>query len=709
MGKKSKIATSFSVAFLDWINFVLAGNIPIEIGAFFAGAKLIALKKPDGGVRPIAIGEVWRRVAAKVAAKLVQVSTKDIFGDLQMGINTSNGCEKIIHNLNALVDSGALQDQVLAKIDWRNAFNTCDRIVLFNAVRAHLPSLSKFVESCYLGQPNLFYHDTILKSAKGVQQGDPLAPLLFCLVQHDLVLAVERTFKPLYNCWYMDDGNVILPLYMVDNFFNLLKTEGFKIGLELNILKCEIWAPNLTYQLSRLITPITLPLKLIETSGIEVLGGPLSTDPNFVKELFSIKKSKVLELIDKLLSLDNSQNQLLLLRSCIAYPQMGFHIRVCPPSYITNELSEYDDIIREAISLICGTGLDDLSKMQLALPISEGGLGFQSISKIALAAFLASVASAFDGKQVRSEFYKTVDCYQILTKEVDENLAIDKLHSTVKLQKSLSKPLRDLDVAAFELELSNCTDSVRRLAHWNSVKSNCSAKVFVAIPWNRSRIIQRDIFAAMIRSHLAASSLPLSASNSIKCIHCGTSMDRNSSHDLDCKSNGVVKRHNSVRDCLASLCVSAGFGIKVEKSGLSMRTRERPADIFVTNWKDGKDLWIDVAVVNPLCPSNIRRSSLEKNSALNLAEKRKLDNYTALVQENGNALFVPFICDVFGGLNKSAEDLLVRLASITATREAENQKKVLSENRLKLSFKILSQVANQLVSGINVRSTSLSV
>jgi hypothetical protein len=116
-----------------------------------------------------------------------------------------------------------------------------------------------------------------------------------------------------------------------------------------------------------------------------------------------------------------------------------------------------------------------------------------------------------------------------------------------------------------------------------------------------------------------------------------------------------------------------------------------------------------VAVVNPLCPSNIRRSSLEKNSALNLAEKRKLDNYTALVQENGNALFVPFICDVFGGLNKSAEDLLVRLASITATREAENQKKVLSENRLKLSFKILSQVANQLVSGINVRSTSLSV
>lgn len=41
------------------------GGFPEDLAPFMAGATLISLKKPDGGVRPIAIGEVLRRLVGK--------------------------------------------------------------------------------------------------------------------------------------------------------------------------------------------------------------------------------------------------------------------------------------------------------------------------------------------------------------------------------------------------------------------------------------------------------------------------------------------------------------------------------------------------------------------------------------------------------------------------------------------------------------------
>ena len=48
------------------INLIGDGKIPEPLRPFF-GSKLIALKKIDGGLRPIAIGNTLRRVASKCA------------------------------------------------------------------------------------------------------------------------------------------------------------------------------------------------------------------------------------------------------------------------------------------------------------------------------------------------------------------------------------------------------------------------------------------------------------------------------------------------------------------------------------------------------------------------------------------------------------------------------------------------------------------
>ena len=48
-----------------------------------------------------------------------------------------------------------------------------------------------------------------LRSETGVQQGDPLGPLLFCLVLHKVATAIAADSicpQLSFHSWYMDDG-----------------------------------------------------------------------------------------------------------------------------------------------------------------------------------------------------------------------------------------------------------------------------------------------------------------------------------------------------------------------------------------------------------------------------------------------------------------------------------------------------------------------
>ena len=55
-------------ALTDFVNLMLSGCCPVQVQPVFFGGRLIALAKRDGGIRPIAVGMVWRRLVAKCAA-----------------------------------------------------------------------------------------------------------------------------------------------------------------------------------------------------------------------------------------------------------------------------------------------------------------------------------------------------------------------------------------------------------------------------------------------------------------------------------------------------------------------------------------------------------------------------------------------------------------------------------------------------------------
>ena len=70
------------------MNVILEGKVPFELGLYFFDVKLFALKKLDGGLRPIAVGNTFRRLSAKCAGYHVFEKRQGRYGKRQVGVGT---------------------------------------------------------------------------------------------------------------------------------------------------------------------------------------------------------------------------------------------------------------------------------------------------------------------------------------------------------------------------------------------------------------------------------------------------------------------------------------------------------------------------------------------------------------------------------------------------------------------------------------------
>ena len=69
------------------------GDAPLSLAPFLAGATLTALPKKDDDVRPVAVGEVWRRLTAKSLCQAYKEQASSYFFPLQIGVAQSLGTE----------------------------------------------------------------------------------------------------------------------------------------------------------------------------------------------------------------------------------------------------------------------------------------------------------------------------------------------------------------------------------------------------------------------------------------------------------------------------------------------------------------------------------------------------------------------------------------------------------------------------------------
>ena len=77
---------------------------------------------------------------------------------------------------------------------FRNAFNSIHRETVHRAVPAHIPMLYAFCYLTYANHTSLLFGEDLISSEDGVQQGNPLGPLLFCLYIYHILTAFQSPF-----------------------------------------------------------------------------------------------------------------------------------------------------------------------------------------------------------------------------------------------------------------------------------------------------------------------------------------------------------------------------------------------------------------------------------------------------------------------------------------------------------------------------------
>ena len=122
-----------------FVNLVLAGGVPAEIRPIFFGASPCGLRKKDGGIHPIAIGNTLRCLISKVAVRGCSERCSNLLKPNQLGFGVRMGAEAAIHATHSFIESHR-QNTILLKIDFTNAFNSIHRDKALEAVSEHLPA-----------------------------------------------------------------------------------------------------------------------------------------------------------------------------------------------------------------------------------------------------------------------------------------------------------------------------------------------------------------------------------------------------------------------------------------------------------------------------------------------------------------------------------------------------------------------------------------
>lgn len=136
----------------------------------------------------------------------VQTAAREHFFPAQIGVAVPGGAEAAVHAVRAWTTQHTqASSKVLVKLDFANAFNSVSRQQVLASARSQFPSLSRWVHWCYGEASYLQFGGSVLQSAGGVQQGDPLGPLLFAAAVQPLATQLQQSSLDLAT-FYLDDG-----------------------------------------------------------------------------------------------------------------------------------------------------------------------------------------------------------------------------------------------------------------------------------------------------------------------------------------------------------------------------------------------------------------------------------------------------------------------------------------------------------------------
>ena len=669
-------------------NVMLKGDIPDSVAPYVCGGRLHAALKKDGGIRPITVGNLLRRLVSRLAVMSVFDQAQQVLAPTQVGVGTRGGAESVIHALKRSIRS--YPGLSTMQMDLINAYGEAERGKALDQVAEKFPQIYKWALRSYGGQNVLFYGGEAIITTKGWQQGDPLGPLMFALTLLPLTERIEAEVEGLkMHVWYLDNGHFRGTLDQFRQVLAICLEEGPAHGLTISRRgltddpKSEIMCPDVNGP----DEPIGGGIPRVRDQGIIVLGSPVGTT-EFERKIIMERIDKVEELTERLASLEDSHMELTLLRATLSLPKLLYVLRTVNPNRHISLWEHYDNITREGLGRIMAGTVSEGLWEESKLKISHGGEGLRSAKDHSIAAYTASVTGTWD---------LAAQLMGIREEELSEEAGQDRLELELgnelmdKLSEALGRPREDLTWEELKkmnqqeisvgIDARNShllkvrmerTGDERGLGRMRSLQQPNAGAWLCATPNPKTgmHLCSQD-FVLCLKYRRG---VPIFNEGTI-CKGCNKDVDILGEHAMNCRcGSGRYRRHDAIRDIIADAARAASLSPRVEARGLVEGSQQRPGDVLIPGYPLGRDLILDITIINPLQKSAWPEAAFMAGVAMERAKEKKRETYSGKLRPN--QIFKPLAFETLGGFDRDSALLVKRISSITARNQGKQESEV---------------------------------
>ena len=413
--------------------------LPAWYYSLTAAARLVALlkEKLEPGtspkVRPIAVGDIERRLFCSIVVRMHAPDFAEWLGPYQVAVGVSASAEKLVFGLRAILEKHP--EFAIWKLDLKNAFNEFVRATLAQRFADAPPALQRLLPFvCALLGPGAplaigtTWADFL--SIEGTQQGCPLGPALFCMwfkPHLDWLLAEIRrqAGDDAAIGAIMDDAAVVAPPDVIAGLIPELKRRMLREGSTLQTTKC-VWAAEAAA--TRAMFPLGAKVggavePILDTAGNAVgsrqvgFGVDIDGIPVGDAAFKTLRHRQIVDgaahlvaTIERALvrcsqSKEVKRHAAFVLERFCAHPKIAHLLRAAYPDDIRPHAVRFDQMIMTALARTGGMAAERAHAFQddggtgivtkrIALPIGKAGWGIRTMADLADIAFLAGAAAA---------------------------------------------------------------------------------------------------------------------------------------------------------------------------------------------------------------------------------------------------------------------------------------------------------------------------
>jgi hypothetical protein len=402
---------------------ILNGNLTDQELLLVNAARLHAIPKSGGkGVRPIAVGEIFYRLAGCVRNATIAANVHSLFPRIQYGVGIKGGAEKALHKIRVAYDKHG-KDGVVIRTDFTNAFNARRRDAMFKALfaKTEVSGLWRGLRAAYKrGAPLFVYKDGrlvgVLWSKEGARQGCPNGSFLYSLsVQAFLELVAGRDADRVTVVAYVDDATIIASWRDALDAFRRMQDGAKKENMTLNVEKCYLFWRHREDPPAELVAECAKIGLAIRRDYVEVLGSRIYADDDQddkKAQQWALDFVKADSTFFDALAHPDMPGQMAhrLLTTC-GVPKANYRARTIPPRIFGVAAAEFDRLAAAALLSRLGTTLDKLpplARMQFWLPQRLSGVAVRSMTLTSAAAYTAAVVDSV-GEDVAPHLLRVIN------------------------------------------------------------------------------------------------------------------------------------------------------------------------------------------------------------------------------------------------------------------------------------------------------------